>query len=62
MSKDYKAEIDIFIKTLEESVNIFNIIRESNNSEEDQIKYLICVTEEMKKFCNQIIPSLKSLS
>ena len=26
MSKDYKAEIDIFIKTLEESVNIFNII------------------------------------
>ena len=61
MKPKYKDEINIFVTSLRKTIEVFEIIKKSNQNEKEQIKYLINVSEELKLFCNGIIPSLKKL-
>jgi|TARA_Y100000034_G_scaffold105843_1_gene133514 hypothetical protein len=57
----YKEEIEIFLKTLKATITVFELIKESNKNEKEQIEYLINVSEELHKFTKEIIPNLKRL-
>jgi len=61
MKPKYKEEINIFVTSLRKTIEIFEIIKKSNRNEKEQIEFLIHTSEELKSFCNGIIPSLKKL-